>query len=275
MFASRLAVLALAALLVMDHAVAQSHATPDDPIVYEVRHEMVGGISNTPADCSLVDASVRGALVGALNARLGDARPYRFERTIEVRTQVVAGTMLHVTYEASRPGAGPRGADAEGAGAPRTEIRRAKIWQRLDGENEVTADALVLAVEAAPRGAVDDASSPRLLGGFRPLDPATAEALAAAAEYARAWTTRNPNRDDGGDASVLRPVQIHPSGSAEEAEATAAEARAKTFYLCEASVQVVNGFNYRLKMARGEKDAECDVTGTVYKSLDDEYEVAD
>ena len=125
MFASRLAVLALAALLVMDHAVAQSHATPDDPIVYEVRHEMVGGISNTPADCSLVDASVRGALVGALNARLGDARPYRFERTIEVRTQVVAGTMLHVTYEASRPGAGPRGADAEGAGAPRTEIRRA------------------------------------------------------------------------------------------------------------------------------------------------------
>ena len=60
MFASRLAVFALAALLVMDHAVAQSHATPDDPIVYEVRHEMVGGISNTPADCSLVDASVRG-----------------------------------------------------------------------------------------------------------------------------------------------------------------------------------------------------------------------
>ena len=33
MFASRLAVFALAALLVMDHAVAQSHATPDDPIV--------------------------------------------------------------------------------------------------------------------------------------------------------------------------------------------------------------------------------------------------
>ena len=145
----------------------------------------------------------------------------------------------------------------------------------LDGENAGDGRRPRPRRRAAPRGAVDDASSPGSSAGSARSTPATAEALAAAAEYARAWTTRNPNRDDGGDASVLRPVQIHPSGSAEEAEAKAAEARAKTFYLCEASVQVVNGFNYRLKMARGEKDAECDVTGTVYKSLDDEYEVAD
>lgn len=100
-------------------------------LVSPSRAQMVGGVSD-PVDPSRAE-TFRPAVERAvedLNARAcadGDA-PYVLDEILEVRTQVVAGMMLHVTYRASRPG----------RGGETTTTCHAKIWEKLDQTFEVT-----------------------------------------------------------------------------------------------------------------------------------------
>ena len=91
------------------------------------RAQMYGGVSD-PVDPETFRPAVELA-VEDLNARVcddGDA-PYVLDEILEVRSQVVAGTMLHVTYRVSRQGPGGE-----------TTTCHAKIWEKLDDTFEVT-----------------------------------------------------------------------------------------------------------------------------------------
>mmetsp|Transcript_12149 Transcript_12149/g.29426 ORF Transcript_12149/g.29426 Transcript_12149/m.29426 type:complete len:272 (-) Transcript_12149:660-1475(-) len=229
---------------------------------------MPGGVSKDvhQSNQGAFEAGGRAA-VAHLNERSNVVPEYTLGRIVSVRKQVVAGTMMYITYEAVRNG------------VTRTEVCAAKVWHKLDDTLEVMSNSCtfsVVSVDAATYGGGAGAEQQhdrlQLMGGFKTLDPDSEEARSAAVAYARGALGL-----DGGGAAV-HPAQEH--AAAHHAHHAADVPRAKEVLLCAASKQVVNGINYRLmlglqtgtEMGTGAAGT-CTIEGLVHKSFDDVFEV--
>jgi len=253
-------------------------------VVETEAQNMPGGVSGAVAPSTHEQyEEAANAAVAHLNARSNALPAYTLGRVVEVKKQVVAGTMLYITYEAVR------------AGVPSTELCVAKVWHKLDRSYDVMANTCKFTVEAvdppppvtetegdkggdgeegdgAGAGGAGGAEGKLLMGGYKPLDHHSQEARSAAVQYARL-------------ALGLGMGGTHHGGTAAGGAGAGAGAGAghhvladgpgqERVYLCKAESQLVNGVNYRLTLGLDPaRPAQCHTTAVVYKSFQGVYQV--
>lgn len=222
-------------------------------VVPVVSHAMTGGVSDAvPASkLSEFEAAANAAVLDLNEQGVSGSDAYTLVRVVKVKTQIVAGTIIHVTYEAEKR--------VEGGGAPHTELCVGRVWEKIDGTFEVTRNACVLAVRSGSAN-FDSAlfETQNKYGGYQKMSVDAQGARSAAVEFLRERLGDANACDDG--------VQVETNNV--EAK------KKKMFILCDARYQIVAGTKYRIAIAEDDQTpATCGLTGTVFRGLDDAYQV--
>jgi len=143
----------------------------------------MGGVSGAVAkgehDKYQVQAT---AAVDHLNSVSNSIPAYELGRVVEVKTQVVAGTMLFIKYETTRDG------------TTETSLCESKVWDKLDGTREVVESKCHFTVEAVTTPVLNQEQDTGMVGGFRPIDHHTAEVRSVAVEYIRTLDKHHQER---------------------------------------------------------------------------------
>eukprot|EP00217_Crustomastix_stigmatica_P010850 CAMPEP_0183791622 /NCGR_PEP_ID=MMETSP0803_2-20130417/1982_1 /TAXON_ID=195967 /ORGANISM="Crustomastix stigmata, Strain CCMP3273" /LENGTH=216 /DNA_ID=CAMNT_0026035943 /DNA_START=43 /DNA_END=693 /DNA_ORIENTATION=- len=143
---------------------------------------MVGGVS--AGDSSSPEArEAASAAVASLASNSNSLEPLALGRVVEVKQQVVAGTMYTITCEVLR------GAE--------TSLMELRVWRKLDGTHEAVESKTLFVVRGEAGGVASAGmAAPQLglVGGYHPAEPSDPNVRSAAVE---AWRTTDGAMGDG------------------------------------------------------------------------------